>query len=155
MMIFFSFFLTGSRLPTQPTAARLTSAIAWKYLAVSSFPSSVQVFVAGLKRSTCREKQDITSSVKEFHTIPHLWCYFHRPHQWRPLADPSEQLWDEPASWEIFTLHWTPPLKGSYIKEVLHNNYNDCLHDGITTFITNIVIFFIILNSVIIAKSWF
>ena len=53
------------RLPTQPTAPRLTSAMAWKLLPISSFPISVQPYLDGLKRSTCKEKQDIASSVTQ------------------------------------------------------------------------------------------
>ena len=59
-------FWMGLRLPIpKQTAWRLTSAIAWKLIPIWIFPIWVQVFVDGLKRSTCKEKQDITSSVKE------------------------------------------------------------------------------------------
>ena len=129
-------FWMGLRLPiSKQTAWRLTSAIANSVLPIWIFPIWVQAFVDGLKRSTCREKQDITSSVKEFHTILHLWCYSHH----LVLQSPQvvvwrNQLWDQPAPWEKFTLPWTTLLKGSYIKMHLHRNYHDdddgdCLHD--------------------------
>ena len=132
-------FLTGLRLPTgRQTASRSTSAIAWAYLVLWSVPICVHVPASTLYWSTWRQKQDITQSVKEFHTIPHLFCYPHRSHRWQPLAGSSEQLWDQPAPWENFTLPWTTLLKGWYIKVHLHRNYHgdfygDCLHDCITT----------------------
>ena len=48
-------FLTGSRLPTQPRAPRLTSAMPCQALLASICPIWVQAIVDGLKRSTCRE----------------------------------------------------------------------------------------------------
>ena len=46
-------------------------------------------------------KQDISSPVKEFHTIPHLWCSTHHPlHQSPRVVGWTDQLWDFAAPWE-------------------------------------------------------
>ena len=139
LMILMTLFLIGLILPMQPTAPRLTSAMACAALPILSFPISVQAFVDGLKRSTCRWKQGIASSDKEFHTIPHLWHYHHlrsypsHPvHQSPRVVGSTEQLWDPTAPWEKFTLPWPTLLKGSHIKMLLHRNYpnefdNDCI----------------------------
>ena len=129
----------GLRLPiSKQTAWRLTSAMAWFLRLFWSFPISVQAFIDGLKRSTCEQKQDITPSDKEFHTIPHLWGYTHHRVHWSPPdVGSGEQLWDCTVPWEKLTLPWTTLLKGSNIKVHLQRNYhddfdNDCLHDCIT-----------------------
>ena len=54
---FFS-FLTGLILPTQPTARRLTSVLAWFQRPLSSLPISVHVLASTLNWSTWRQKQD-------------------------------------------------------------------------------------------------
>ena len=116
LMILFS-LLTGLRLPTGgQTASRLTSAMACLGLLLWSVPICVHVPASTLYWRTWRQKQDITQSVKEFHTIPHLCCFSpHRSHRWQPLAGSSEQLYNYSSLWEKFTLHWTTLLKGSYI----------------------------------------
>ena len=62
MMMIKVIFFIGLRLPIpKQRARRLTSAMACAALPILSFPISVQAFVDGLKRSTCKQKQDISS----------------------------------------------------------------------------------------------
>ena len=102
-------FMAGLILPTGgQRALRLASAIAWWLRPCSRLPIGVHVLASTLNRSTWRQKQNKTQPVKEFCTIPHLSCFSYcRSHQWQPLAGSSEQLWDQTAPWERFTLHWT------------------------------------------------
>ena len=133
MMILFC-FLIGLRLPPRQTAARLASATAWSLRPLSSFSISLHVLASLLNWRIWRQRQDMTKSVQEFHTIPRLWRHSHRIHQSLQLFCSGDQLWDHPASWEKFTPHWAARLKGSCIKTHLQCDFDgDCLHDCITT----------------------